>query len=68
VSYVEIVYETNERDIVDYLEELATATGSKLEIISGKSEEGMQISSLGGIGAILRFRLRASSDPTGIVT
>ncbi len=64
----EIVYETNERDIVDYLEELATATGSKLEIISGKSEEGMQISSLGGIGAILRFRLRASSDPTGIVT
>ena len=64
----EIVYETNERDIIDYLEELATATGSKLEIISGKSEEGMQISSLGGIGAILRFRLRASSDPTGIVT
>ena len=64
----EIVYETNERDTVDYLEELATATGSKLEIISGKSEEGMQISSLGGIGAILRFRLRASSDPTGIVT
>ena len=64
----EIVYETNERDIVDYLEELATATGSKLEIISGKSEEGMQISSLGGIGAILRFRLRASSDPTGIVS
>ena len=64
----EIVYETNETDIVDYLEELATATGSKLEIISGKSEEGMQISSLGGIGAILRFRLRASSDPTGIVT
>ena len=64
----EIVYETDERDIVDYLEELATASGSKLEIISGKSEEGMQISSLGGIGAILRFRLRASSDPTGIVT
>lgn len=64
----EIVYETNERDIVDYLEELATATGSKLEIISGKSEEGMQISSLGGIGAILRFRLRASSDPAGIVS
>jgi peptide chain release factor subunit 1 len=64
----QIVYETDERDIIDYLEELATATGSKLEIISGKSEEGMQISSLGGIGAILRFRLRASSDPTGIVT
>jgi len=53
----EAVYETTERDIVEYLEELAIATGSKLKIISGKSEEGKQISSLGGIGAILRFRL-----------
>jgi peptide chain release factor subunit 1 len=64
----EMIYETNEMDIIDYLEELATETGSKLEIISGKSEEGMQISSLGRIGAILRFRLPASSDPTSIVT
>jgi stalled ribosome rescue protein Dom34 len=27
-----------------------------MEIISGKSEEGAQISSLGKVGAILRFR------------
>jgi peptide chain release factor subunit 1 len=45
-----------EKDIVDYLEELAALTGSKLEVISGGSEEGSQISSLGSIGAILRFR------------
>ena len=61
-----MIYETNEMDIIDYLEELATVTGSKLEIISGKSEEGMQIASLGRIGAILRFRMPASSAPTSI--
>jgi peptide chain release factor subunit 1 len=49
-------YKIAEKDIVDYLEELAALTGSRLEIISGRSEEGAQISSLGGIGAILRFR------------
>lgn len=49
-------YEIIEKDIVDYLEELAALTGSKLEVISGGSEEGSQISSLGSIGAILRFR------------
>lgn len=49
-------YESSEVDIVDYLEELVTITGSRLEIISSKSEEGAQISSLGRIGAILRFR------------
>jgi peptide chain release factor subunit 1 len=49
-------YEIIEKDIVDYLEELAVLTGSKLEVISGGSEEGSQISSLGSVGAILRFR------------
>ncbi|HKX80859.1 MAG TPA: peptide chain release factor aRF-1 [Nitrososphaera sp.] len=49
-------YEVVEKDIVEYLEELATMTGSRLEVISGKTEEGTQLSSLGGIGAILRYR------------
>jgi peptide chain release factor subunit 1 len=31
-------------------------TGSKLEIISGRTEEGAQLASLGKIGALLRFR------------
>jgi peptide chain release factor subunit 1 len=48
--------ETRERDIVEYFEELCSSTGAGLEIISGKSEEGAQVSSLGKVGAILRFR------------
>jgi peptide chain release factor subunit 1 len=51
-----IDFESSEQDIVDYLEELAAITASRLEIISGKSEEGAQIASLGRVGAILRFR------------
>jgi peptide chain release factor subunit 1 len=45
-----------ERDIVEYLEELTTMTGSKLEVISGKTEEGAQLTSLGSAGAILRYK------------
>jgi peptide chain release factor subunit 1 len=52
-------YELSEQDIVEYLEELTAITGAKLEVISGQTEEGNQLTSLGGIGAILRFR------PTG---
>jgi peptide chain release factor subunit 1 len=52
-------YELSEQDIVEYLEELTAITGAKLEVISGQTEEGNQLASLGGIGAILRFR------PTG---
>lgn len=57
-----VEYESGERDMVDYLEELVTITGSRLEIISSKSEEGAQISSLGRIGAILRFRPSAGKN------
>jgi len=49
-------FEVTEQDIVDYLEELTTMTGSKLEVISGSTEEGAQLASLGRIGAILRYR------------
>jgi peptide chain release factor subunit 1 len=48
--------EVSEKDIIDYLNELATMTGSRLEVISGKTEEGSQLASLGKIGAILRYR------------
>jgi stalled ribosome rescue protein Dom34 len=37
-------------------------TASRLEIISGKSEEGVQIASLGRIGAILRFKPSIDSN------
>jgi peptide chain release factor subunit 1 len=48
--------EVIEKDIVDYLNEIAIKTGCRLEVISGKTEEGAQLSSLGKIGAILRYK------------
>jgi peptide chain release factor subunit 1 len=51
-----IDFESYETDMVDYLEELVTQSGSKLEIISGKTEEGAQLASIGKVGAVLRFR------------
>jgi peptide chain release factor subunit 1 len=49
--------EAIEKDIVDYLNELATMTGCRLEVISSKTEEGSQLVSLGKIGAILRYKV-----------
>ena len=47
--------EASEQDVVDYLELLAAKTGTKLEVISGKAEHGLQLASLGKIGALLRY-------------
>jgi peptide chain release factor subunit 1 len=49
-------YTINEKDFIDYLEEYASLSGTKLDIISSKTEEGAQIQSLGKIGALLRFK------------
>jgi peptide chain release factor subunit 1 len=48
----------SEKDIVDVLEELSQMTGTRMEVISSKTEEGTQLASLGGIGGILRFMPR----------
>src|ERR671921_1677586 len=48
--------EVIDKDIVEYLNELAIKTGCRLEVISGKTEEGSQLASLGRIGAILRYK------------
>lgn len=45
-------------DLVSVVEDISGQSGSKLEIISSKTEEGAQLASLGGIGAILRFKPR----------
>jgi peptide chain release factor subunit 1 len=37
---------------------MAENIGSKIEIVSTETEEGDQFKNLGGIGAILRFRMR----------
>ncbi|MDQ6724442.1 MAG: peptide chain release factor aRF-1 [Thermoproteota archaeon] len=50
-------YLIKEKDFIDYLEELSALSGTKLEIISAKTEEGNQLQSLGKIGALLRFKL-----------
>jgi len=47
--------QVNEQDIVDYLEILAAKTGTQLEVISGSAEHGNMLSSLGKVGAILRY-------------
>lgn len=47
--------EANEQDIVDYLELIAAKTGTRLEVISGTAEHGVMLSSLGKVGAILRY-------------
>ena len=47
--------EVSERDIVDYLALIAAKTGSKIEVISGSAEYGNMLSSLGKVGAILRY-------------
>ena len=47
--------EASEQDIVDYLALIAVKAGSKIEVISGRAEHGVMLSSLGKIGAILRY-------------
>lgn len=45
------------RDIVEAFEELVKTYGTNIEIISRSTREGEQLYQLGGIGAILRYRL-----------
>jgi peptide chain release factor subunit 1 len=47
--------EVNEQDIVDYLALIATKTGTVVEVVSGKSEHGTMLSSIGKVGAVLRY-------------
>ncbi len=47
--------EAKTQDIIDYFALIATKTGTKIEVVSGKAEHGMMLSSIGKIGAILRY-------------
>lgn len=49
-------FEVAEKDIVDYMQELASMSGTRLEIISAQVEEGAQLVALGRAGAILRYK------------
>ncbi len=47
--------EVMEQDLVDYLHLLSSKVGTALEVVSGKTEHGSMLGSLGKIGAILRY-------------
>jgi len=49
-------YDLEEKDIIDVLEDLASKTDAKVEVISTDSKEKSQITKLGGIAALLRYR------------
>ncbi|MBU3905133.1 MAG: peptide chain release factor aRF-1 [Nanoarchaeota archaeon] len=46
-----------QRDIVEAFEELVTSHGTEIEVISRDTREGEQLYQMGGIGAILRYKL-----------
>ena len=49
-------YEVKEKDIVDVLEDVASQTGARVEVVSVESEEKTKLAALGGFGVILRYR------------
>jgi peptide chain release factor subunit 1 len=46
-----------ERDVADALEQKVKEYGTKLEIVSSDTREGLQFKQLGGIGALLRYQI-----------
>ena len=47
--------EINDQDLIDYIALIAAKTGTKVEVVSGKTEHGVMLGSLGNIAAILRY-------------
>ena len=47
--------ESSERDIVDYLDLVSGQTSAKVEVITGATEYGAMLSSIGKVGAFLRY-------------
>jgi peptide chain release factor subunit 1 len=50
--------ELKEKDIIEYLADLAVDSRANVEVISSKTEEGRMLKSFGGIAALLRYKLR----------
>jgi peptide chain release factor subunit 1 len=46
-----------EMDILEALDELADQYSTKVEVISTETPEGVQLQALGGVGAILRYKI-----------
>ena len=47
--------EITDQDLIDYVALIASQTGTKVEVVSGKTEHGVMLGSLGKIAAILRY-------------
>ncbi len=50
-------YELEERDLVEYLSEIAKETRAEILIISSKNEWGQQLKPFGGVVAVLRYEV-----------
>jgi peptide chain release factor subunit 1 len=53
-----VEYEVEEKDIVDVLEDVASQTDARVEVISPDSEEKAKLTALGGFAALLRYTPR----------
>jgi len=53
-----VEYEVEEKDIIDVLEDVASQTDARVEVISPESEEKAKLTALGGFAALLRYRPR----------
>jgi peptide chain release factor subunit 1 len=51
-----VEYEVEEKDIIDVLEDAASQTDARVEVISTASEEKAKLTALGGFAALLRYR------------
>ena len=51
-----VEYEVEEKDIMDVLEDVASQTNARVEVISTESEEKARLTALGGFAALLRYR------------
>ena len=51
-----VEYEVEEKDIIDVLEDAASQTDARVEVISPDSEEKAKLTALGGFAALLRYR------------
>jgi peptide chain release factor subunit 1 len=51
-----VEYEVEDKDIVDVLEDAASQTDAKVEVIYPESEEKAKLTALGGFAALLRYR------------
>jgi peptide chain release factor subunit 1 len=51
-----VEYEVEEKDIIDVLEDAASHTDARVEVISQESEEKAKLTALGGFAAILRYK------------